>query len=65
MSLRTEHTYIDWFKDFTRFHRLKHPATLGGDDRFLQQPLGDLDFTFATKPRRLPEVLSTPEVAAI
>lgn len=96
MSLRTEHTYIDWIKDFIRFHHLKHPATLGGDDviaylgylatkrnvaintqkialnalaflynRFLQQPLGDLDFTFATKPRRLPEVLSTPEVAAI
>src|SRR5690606_33274922 len=28
-------------------------------NQFLQQPLGDLDFTFATKPRRLPEVLST------
>ena len=96
MSLRTEHTYIYWIKDFIRFHRLKHPATLGGDDvmaylgylaakrnvaintqkialnalaflynQFLQQPLGDLDFTFATKPRRLPEVLSTSEVAAI
>lgn len=96
MSLRTEHTYIYWVKDFIRFHRLKHPATLGGDDvmaylgylaakrnvaintqkialnalaflynQFLQQPLGDLDFTFATKPRHLPEVLSTSEVAAI
>ncbi|WP_277613424.1 hypothetical protein [Venatoribacter cucullus] len=34
-------------------------------NQFLQQPLGDLNFTFATKPRRLPEVLSTSEVAAI
>lgn len=96
MSLRTEHTYIYWIKDFIRFHRLKHPSTLGGDDvmaylsyltakrnvaintqkialnalaflynQFLQQSLGDLNFTFATKPRRLPEVLNTLEVAAI
>mgnify|MGYP001072839066 CR=1 FL=1 len=34
-------------------------------NQFLQQPLGNLDFTFATKPRRLPEVLNTSEVAAI
>ena len=88
MSLRTEQTYIYWIKDFIRFHRLKHPSTLGGDDvmaylsylaakrnvaintqkialnalaflynQFLQQPFGDLNFAFATKPRRLPEVL--------
>lgn len=31
----------------------------------MQQPLGDLDFKFASRPRRIPEVLSTPEVAAI
>lgn len=96
MSLRTEHTYLYWIKDFIRFHRLQHPATLTGNDvmaylgylaakrnvaintqkialnalaflynQYLQQPLGELDFTFASKPRRLPEVLSTTEVAAI
>ena len=34
-------------------------------NQFLQQPLGDLDFTFASKPRRLPEVLSSFEVASL
>lgn len=34
-------------------------------NQFLNQPLGDLDFNYATKPKRLPEVLSSSEVSRI
>lgn len=34
-------------------------------DKFLQKPLGDMDFRQANKPRRLPTVLSPQEVGAI
>lgn len=96
LSLRTEKTYLYWIKHYIRFHGLRHPSEMGGDDvvaylsylatqrqvaintqkialnalaylynHFLQQPLGVLDFALATKPRRLPEVLTTAEVALI
>jgi len=31
-SLRTEETYVYWVKAFIRFHRLPHPAELGGTE---------------------------------
>ena len=34
-------------------------------NQFLLQPLGDLNFQFASRPRRLPEVLNSMEVASI
>lgn len=34
-------------------------------NQFLKQPLGDLEFKYASKPQRLPEVLMAPEVASI
>ena len=34
-------------------------------NQFLEMPLGDLNFTFASRPRRLPEVLNSSEVGAI
>jgi len=34
-------------------------------NQFLEMPLGDLNFTFASRPRRLPEVLNGGEVGAI
>jgi hypothetical protein len=29
-SQRTIHTYIYWVKDYIRFNKMTHPATLGG-----------------------------------
>ena len=36
-SIRTEKAYIGWIKRFVRFHRMKHPETMGAEDvrRFL------------------------------
>lgn len=34
-------------------------------NQFLKQPLGDLEFKYASKPQRLPEVLMAAEVASI
>ncbi len=34
-------------------------------NQFLKQPLGDLEFNYASKPQRLPEVLMASEVASI
>ena len=34
-------------------------------NQFLNQPLGDLEFNYATKPKRLPEVLTSLEVSRI
>ncbi|PIE20902.1 MAG: recombinase XerD [Neptuniibacter caesariensis] len=34
-------------------------------NRFLQKPLGEFDFSFASKPRRVPEVLNSHEVEKI
>ncbi|NYS62605.1 integron integrase [Vreelandella salicampi] len=34
-------------------------------NQFLKQPLGDLEFNYASKPQRLPEVLMAAEVASI
>lgn len=31
-SLRTEETYVYWVEAFIRFHRLRHPAEIGGPD---------------------------------
>ncbi len=31
-SLRTEETYVYWVKAFIRFHRLQHPAEMGGPE---------------------------------
>ena len=31
-SIRTEETYVYWVRAFIRFHRLRHPATMGGAD---------------------------------
>jgi integron integrase len=31
-SLRTEQAYVHWIKTYVRFHRLKHPAEMGGDE---------------------------------
>ena len=27
-SIRTEHSYVNWVKDYVRFHRLRHPRTM-------------------------------------
>jgi len=37
MSLRTEKTYVGWYKRFVRFHAMKHPSELGrvGVEQFL------------------------------
>lgn len=37
LSYKTEQTYIYWIKDFIRFHKMKHPKTMGVQevDRFL------------------------------
>ena len=29
-SIRTEDVYVYWVRSFIRFHRLQHPATMGG-----------------------------------
>lgn len=34
-------------------------------NQFLKQPLGDLEFKYASKPQRLPEVLMAAEIASI
>ena len=31
-SLRTEETYVKWVRSFIRFHDLRHPAMMGGDE---------------------------------
>lgn len=31
-SLRTEEVYVYWVRSFIRFHGLRHPATLGGEE---------------------------------
>ena len=31
-SLRTEHAYVHWLRAFIRFHGVRHPATLGGNE---------------------------------
>lgn len=31
-SLRTEHTYVHWVRTFIHFHRLRHPADMGGPE---------------------------------
>ncbi len=31
-SLRIEETYVYWVKAFIRFHRLRHPAEIGGPE---------------------------------
>ena len=31
-SIRTEQAYIDWIIRFVRFHNLKHPRQMGGDE---------------------------------
>jgi site-specific recombinase XerD len=31
-SLRTEQAYVHWVKAFVRFHRLRHPAQMGGPE---------------------------------
>ena len=31
-SIRTEHVYCEWVKQFIRFHKYRHPAEMGASD---------------------------------
>jgi len=94
---RTEQAYVGWTKRFIRFHKLKHPAQMGGpevesylsclaSDRnvaaatqsqtlsavmFLYKAALKMDLPWlqnvvrATRPRRLPVVLTQPETRAV
>jgi len=31
-SIRTEHTYVDWIKQYIHFHNLRHPAEMGAPE---------------------------------
>ena len=31
-SIRTEKTYVHWYLRFVRFHKLRHPATMGAPE---------------------------------
>ncbi|SIR68717.1 Phage integrase, N-terminal SAM-like domain [Pseudacidovorax sp. RU35E] len=45
-SLRTEETYVCWVKAFIRFHRLRHPAEMGGTEvirRSMQRALPSMN----------------------
>ncbi len=39
-SLRTEQSYCDWVERFIRFHRMRHPAKMGGRGRRVSLPFG-------------------------
>jgi integron integrase len=96
-SFRTEQAYVGWTKRFIRFHKLKHPAQMGGpevesylsylaSDRnvaaatqsqalsavmFLYKAVLKTDLPWlqnvvrATRPRRLPVVLTQAETRAV
>ncbi len=96
LAFATEKSYLSWIVRFIRFHKMKHPESMGAIeveqflsylslkkhaskstqrtalnalvflyDKFLEKPLGRLTFSFANKPRRLPEVFSQQEITAI
>lgn len=93
---RTEKTYLYWIRHFIRYHQLKHPQNMSGQEvksfltwlatekhvapntqkvalnslvfmfqKVLNIQLGDLGFTLAQHQRRLPVVLTGPEVLSI
>ena len=95
-SIRTEAAYHDWAERFIRYHKIRHPATMGEAevnafltylaverrvaastqnqamcallflyDAVLARPLDELKVVRASRPKRLPVVLTRDEVRLV
>lgn len=58
-SLRTETTYVYWVRMYIRFHKLRHPATMGGPEveAFLSWLANDKNVSASTHKQALSAVL--------
>ncbi|MEM1294898.1 MAG: integron integrase [Verrucomicrobiota bacterium] len=54
-SLGTEKTYVGWYKQYVRFHQLRHPAEMGAEDisRFLTHLAANRHVAAATQNQAL------------
>jgi integrase len=62
LAFRTEQAYLHWMRRYVKFHRRKHPRDMG----LAQVDLPWLEnVTRASRPKRLPVVLSAAEVRSV
>ena len=67
LAYKTEKTYCYWVLYFIRFHHRKNPADMGKREveTFLEQDLGELKFSYTTRPVQLPTVFTHDEATRV